>query len=242
MELDENECVKKVTFDIKPEKQIVIFVINRMSGPQFGEDIIEYLYQLFNPAQVIDLLDGEIQDIKIFKGISRLKVVVGGGDGTVSSISSVVRDLLGETVPVIPLPLGTGNDLSRAMGWGGAVNTKQELYSYISKLMLPPKPTFIDRWRITAISGADLAPFKEEDRGNSLIQLLLDQKAQKGGSTPSKQGAASKGSPREVIFDKQMFLYCGLGIGARLSYKFNTIREKFPNLFKSRIGNKFVYS
>ena len=45
-----------------------------------------------------------------------------------------------------------------------------------------------------------------------------------------------------VIFDKPALLYIGLGIGAKFSYKFNTIREKFPNLFKSRMGNKFVYS
>lgn len=244
VELEEDLTIKHVTFNIDPSKDIVIFVINRLSGPQFGEEIIEHLYKYFNPAQVIDLLDGEIQDIKLFKGIPGLKVVVGGGDGTVSSISSVVRDLLGEKVPVIPMPLGTGNDLSRAIGWGGALNTVEELHHYIQKLQGRPKATYIDRWSITAISGIDLTPFRGKDRGKAYIQRLLNKK-RNGGSTQDKQSSQEdkdksadrpEDEQREILLDEQMFLYCGFGIGGQFSYKFNKIREQYPNLFKSRVN------
>eukprot|EP00959_Pyramimonas_sp_CCMP1952_P071261 1487898-Pyramimonas_sp.AAC.1 len=58
-----------------------------------------------------------------------LVVVVAGGDGTLSWIMHLVRSLWKEGVmpPVMPVPLGTGNDLARAMGWGGTVSTRELL-------------------------------------------------------------------------------------------------------------------
>ena len=57
-----------------------------------------------------------------------LVVVVAGGDGTLSRIMHLVRTQWKENLPpVMPVPLGTGNDLARAMGWGGAVSTRELL-------------------------------------------------------------------------------------------------------------------
>jgi len=49
--------------------------------------------------------------------------VVGGGDGTVCSVlnyltSGAVEEWRTSNPPVAVFPLGTGNDLSRALGWG----------------------------------------------------------------------------------------------------------------------------
>jgi hypothetical protein len=76
---------------------------------------------------VIDLLDGEICYLSIFKNLPNVRVVIGGGDGTVGSLGDTVLKVLGPKVPVIPMPLGTGNDLSRSLGWGPGISDLEDV-------------------------------------------------------------------------------------------------------------------
>lgn len=45
------------------------------------------------------------------------RIIVAGGDGTVSLALDAISELE-RKLPVAILPLGTGNDLSRTLGWG----------------------------------------------------------------------------------------------------------------------------
>ena len=56
--------------------------------------------------------------LELYKKVNNLRILACGGDGTVGWILSVLDDL-GISFPVAVLPLGTGNDLARALGWGG---------------------------------------------------------------------------------------------------------------------------
>lgn len=77
-----------------------------------------------NPIQIIDLVEEGLERIKMFANIKDFKILVGGGDGSVASLVNFLKTCNTsnwniKNPPVGILPLGTGNDLARALGWGG---------------------------------------------------------------------------------------------------------------------------
>ncbi len=96
---------------------LLVFV-NTRSGSQQGFILKMQLRSLLNPIQIWDLADGGPEKIlKSFSVLTRLRLLVCGGDGTVSWIISALDKMNIERWPPIAiLPLGTGNDLARIHG------------------------------------------------------------------------------------------------------------------------------
>lgn len=134
------------------DSSVPVFIINKLSGPQFGESVLEYLYSNLNPIQVIDLLEEGIERLAYFKNVKDLKVIVGGGDGTMGGLVDPIYEILGRDITLIPMPLGTGNDLSRALGWGEGISTTKDIKKYLKWLQFKPLPTLFDRWSIKITS------------------------------------------------------------------------------------------
>ena len=103
---------------------------------QLGGYLTAQLRQNLNPLQVVDLhkTDPKVA-LRQFSALPRVRILVCGGDGTVAWILQTMESLteIDPKPPVGILPLGTGNDLARVLGWGRGFRN-----DLISELLLQP--------------------------------------------------------------------------------------------------------
>ena len=108
----------------------ILWFVNTLNGARQGTDLKRLLRSKFGSACVADLAcDGEAQEMlqsyapRMNKD-PQVRCVVCGGDGTVGWVLNHIRAVdvltLGQT-PIAVLPVGTGNDLARVLGWGGGL-------------------------------------------------------------------------------------------------------------------------
>eukprot|EP00928_Gymnodinium_smaydae_P020988 TRINITY_DN18137_c0_g1_i2.p1 TRINITY_DN18137_c0_g1~~TRINITY_DN18137_c0_g1_i2.p1 ORF type:complete len:505 (-),score=96.50 TRINITY_DN18137_c0_g1_i2:68-1582(-) len=126
----------RLVSDVRESNEIFL-VVNPLSGGNKGRVFLE-VPQPFQVSlecgqkvslKVVNLLEGESGRKPGFQALRRavrsggiVRMIIGGGDG---SVASVVKET--ERYGINPrtdlyvgiLPLGTGNDFSRACGWGG---------------------------------------------------------------------------------------------------------------------------
>ncbi|XP_026747257.1 eye-specific diacylglycerol kinase isoform X2 [Trichoplusia ni] len=157
------------TFVIKPiptasVKPVLVF-INPKSGGNQGAKLLQKFQWLLNPRQVFDLTQGGPgPGLELFRKVPNLRVLACGGDGTVGWVLSVL-DRIGSRPAVGVLPLGTGNDLARALGWGGGY--EDEPISKILANIGESDTVLLDRWELsvepnTAAAGEDTSNAKPE--------------------------------------------------------------------------------
>jgi hypothetical protein len=98
--------------------------VNKKSGGNQGMQALNSLRMLLNPLQIFDVHNCDSAAVlRTFSVLPRLRVLVAGGDGTVAAIIKSSLTLDSEKRPPIAiLPLGTGNDLARTLGWGGTAD------------------------------------------------------------------------------------------------------------------------
>ena len=115
----------KIIFEIakknnaeKNDKNILKFIF----GENDGETQFAYIFNIIdriNYNHGCELLNNCINEYKV--GNDSLRILIGGGDGTVLSL---IEDFNYRNINISNccfghLPLGTGNDLSNALGFGG---------------------------------------------------------------------------------------------------------------------------
>jgi hypothetical protein len=106
----------------------LLVLVNGKSGGGQGREVLHRLASMMNPSQIFDITEmGPLMGILMFRKVHEFRVVVCGGDGTVGWVLNTIEDcrhLLNCPSPAVAIiPIGTGNDLSRQLGWGaGCVN------------------------------------------------------------------------------------------------------------------------
>lgn len=99
-----------------------ISIANLKSGDNAAADVIAICRSVLNPIQIFELSSSgpdEALNLVSKIGTSQCRILVAGGDGTVGWIlTEIFKRNLSPLPEVAILPIGTGNDLSRVLGWG----------------------------------------------------------------------------------------------------------------------------
>ncbi len=86
--------------------------------------------------------------LELFKDVPNLRVAVGGGDGTINWLLGYLHHF-GLDVPIGFIPLGTGNDTSRAFGWGFKFPGLKKIKQNLEYMQSTREIINYDRWHVT---------------------------------------------------------------------------------------------
>ncbi|KAK2151392.1 hypothetical protein LSH36_365g05036 [Paralvinella palmiformis] len=119
-----------------PGTSPLLVFVNAKSGDNQGVKMLRKFKQILNPAQVFDLTSsGPKIGLRLFQNFESFRVLVCGGDGSIGWVLNEIDKLgLHKMCQVGVLPLGTGNDLARVLGWGSAFDDDTELSPVLDKL------------------------------------------------------------------------------------------------------------
>uniref|UniRef100_A0A671PIC7 Diacylglycerol kinase n=1 Tax=Sinocyclocheilus anshuiensis TaxID=1608454 RepID=A0A671PIC7_9TELE len=153
----------------------LLVMVNSKSGDNQGVKFLRRFKQLLNPAQVFDLMNGGPQlGLRLFQKFETFRILVCGGDGSVGWVLSELDKLsLHKQCQLGVLPLGTGNDLARVLGWGGLCDDDAQLLQILEKLE-SATTKMLDRWSVMTYevpTKQTPAIVKEEDPSDSPLQI-----------------------------------------------------------------------
>ncbi|KJE89612.1 diacylglycerol kinase 1 [Capsaspora owczarzaki ATCC 30864] len=144
-----------------PNTTPIVVFINPASGGNQGVKLLRTFKNLINPRQVFDLQQGgPMAGLKQYLHVPNLRIICCGGDGTVGWVLAVLDKLKlpSPPPPVGVIPLGTGNDLARTLGWGGGYGGE---IKRVLQQIADAETVLMDRWSV-AFDVAD--PNAESDK------------------------------------------------------------------------------
>ncbi|XP_068443693.1 diacylglycerol kinase delta [Clinocottus analis] len=160
----------------------LLVLVNSKSGDNQGVKFLRKFKQLLNPAQVFDLMNGGPElGLRLFQKFVTFRILVCGGDGSVGWVLSELDTLnLHKQCQLGVLPLGTGNDLARVLGWGGLCDDDAQLLQILEKLERATTK-MLDRWSVMTYEVPTTAkrtpPGKDDDGLDSPLQVHITQYA-----------------------------------------------------------------
>ncbi|TKY48821.1 Diacylglycerol kinase 5 [Spatholobus suberectus] len=235
-----------------PHCPVLVFV-NSKSGGQLGGDLLKTYRALLTEKQVFDLgeeapdqvlsrIYANLENLKLhgdqiaIRIMERLRLIVAGGDGTAGWLLGVVCDLkLSHPPPIATVPLGTGNNLPFAFGWGkkNPGTDEQSVKSFLDQVM-KAKEMKIDNWHILMRMRAP-----KQGSCDPIAPLEL----------PHSLHAFHRVSEADELniegchtFRGGFWNYFSMGMDAQVSYAFHSERKLHPEKFKNQMVNQSTYA
>lgn len=168
--------LKKLVFlyhkkEIRLSKNDCVFIINPKSGQKMGKWLIEVLKEQGLEQNIMNLLENDL--IKFLKNHlsklqknQKLKIVVCGGDGSLSSVLDTLHNYFGSVDQFIfaTMALGTGNEMSRMMNFGECIDI-DSLHIFFKKINSDKcREVKIDTWKLF---------YKNELTGQTIKRQML---------------------------------------------------------------------
>nr|XP_023014140.1 diacylglycerol kinase eta-like [Leptinotarsa decemlineata] len=134
-------------------------LLHVVDGDNQGVKFLRKFKQLLNPAQVFDLIStGPRLGLRLFRHFDPFRILVCSGDGSVGWVLSEIDKLdMHKQCQVAVLPLGTGNDLARVLGWGSSCDDDTHLPQLLEKYE-KASTKMLDRWSIMAFERTIAMP------------------------------------------------------------------------------------
>ena len=151
---------------------------------------------------------------------NNLRILVAGGDGTVTWVLGAIMELGLEPRPAVAvMPLGTGNDFSVNFGWG----TKFEA-SWVKPAQLYRT---LARYKTAEVRQVDVW-------GATITAPATDYFVEMPHSVRQ-----DKQNPRQA--NAKFWNYFSVGLDAQAAYGFHHLRENHPRLAAGRVSNQMWY-
>ncbi|ORC90264.1 diacylglycerol kinase-like protein [Trypanosoma theileri] len=221
----------------KSTNGVTVALINTNSGERAAADFVhKQLIANLGKENVFDLFPTggpAIEEAKEF--LTQQKpaiVIVAGGDGTVSLALDIMDDLRKENkIPndsgfAAVIPMGTGNDLSRTLGFGGGyvkpITQPEEKFKKRLSLIQASKKVKMDRWSVVIQKTA--SPLTRDEK-------MVNEEQQNNYST----------NEENPVQRYAMLNYFSIGFDAAIVSQFSTFRDDHPELCQQRSVNKIWY-
>ncbi|KAI3673755.1 hypothetical protein L6452_39885 [Arctium lappa] len=231
----------------------VIVFINSRSGGQLGGELLLSYQTLLNKNQVFDLNEEAPAKVlhQLFFNLEkhkhggdsvaseiqkRLRIIVAGGDGTAGWILGVISDLnLAQPPPVATVPLGTGNNLPFAFGWGKKnPGTDHESVKIFLDQVKNAQEMKVDSWHVLLRMKVS-----KEGSGDSVEPLKLPHSLHAVNPGPQADALDEEGY---CTFRGGFWNYFSMGMDAQVSYAFHAERKLNPEKFKNQSSNQSTYA
>ncbi|CAF1461454.1 unnamed protein product, partial [Didymodactylos carnosus] len=233
------------------DSPLLVF-INKRSGGQIGEKIYKKLLKILNPRQIF-LLDNNqtiLNALEIYSELSNTRVCVFGGDGSVGWVLAKLADFYHglNNPPVAIGPLGTGNDLSRVLGWGDVYDSKRLLPTLLQIPKSHPIP--LDRWHVVVeplsqiSSSLPISTTSIDHKHRNKVELrnhqqdfLLNHNNPKFVRETNRPSYLN----HRTLPNSYFINYMSFGLDAAIALEFHDKRTREPEKFSSPFKNKLMY-